>query len=162
MTIPRTLLGEAGGNRILLVGEGHRDGVDPLPIRATTNPFAPAGASMDCSFDRLFITLTHSGQVHLRCTPIVNGEHITAAAFDIELPPPVGRRSHVHEEPLFRDSAHGRYMEGLRGTWFQLQIDSVQTDDAGNMTGNGIYPGDLILDEITLEWESLSPTVQGG
>ena len=148
MTIPRALIGSATDGRIMLLSEGHEDIGAPVDIRATTNPLAPAGAAMDCSFDRVYVTTTRTARVHLRCTPIVDGEHVTTGAFDIELPQAVRRQSHTHEQVLTKQSEHGDYKEGLRGRWFQLEIDSV----------GGVFAGDLILDEVAVEWEPLSPT----
>ena len=152
MATPRLLLGSARNGRILLVGETHQDAGQPVDIRATTNPLAPAGANRDCSFDRVYVTITRSAQVHLRCTPIIDFEHITGGMFDIELPRPPLRRSTVTERVLRRLSPFGPYLEGLRGRWFQLEIESV----------GGIFEGELILDQVDLEWEALSPTVREG
>jgi len=164
MTIPRTLLGSYTNGDIWLVGSGHQDVGEDIYIRATSNPFAPAGASMDCSFDRLFVTITYSAEVQLVCTPIVDEVYMTAAAFEIHLPRPPNRRSYVFEQPLLQKAESGGYMEGLQGRWFQLQIESamLDEDENGNVTvmRRGLHPGDLILDEITLKWEEQSPTVR--
>lgn len=155
MATPRAFIGSATDGRIMLLGEGHQDAGQDIDTRLTTNPFAPAGAAMDCSFDRVYVTVTHSARVRLRCTPIVDDEYQTGAAFDIELAQPTSRRSQVVERQLYQRSTRHSvfpYMEGLRGRWFQLEIDSA----------DGLFPGDLIFDQIALEFDPLSPTQREG
>lgn len=160
MTLPRTLLGSASDGRIMLLGETHQDIGTALNAKLVTNPCAPEGAAVDYDFARVYITLTHDSQVHLRCTPLVDqkkvrsgtitvaGETVSSGVFDIEIPQPPERRSYVHEQILSEKSEYDEALEGLRGRWFQLEIESV----------GGVFPGDLILDQIVLEYEVLSPT----
>ena len=148
MTIPRAMIGSATDGRIILLNEGHQDDGEPIPLRVTGNPCAPGGAANECYFHRVYVTVTHTARIHLRCTPIINREHVPEAAFDIELPPTPERRSYTHEEDLGAVSAYGNYVEGLRGRWFQLEINSV----------GGVHSGDTIIDQVALDYLPVSPT----
>ena len=122
-------------------------------MRIRTNPLAPGGgASMDCIFDRLYLTLTWSMDVILRMTPILDGVALGRIGLDHHPDPsrhPGERRSEVFEQVMRRTSTGAvPYKYALRGRWFALQ---VEVD--GLMT-----PGDLIVDQAVLEYDPVRPT----
>lgn len=150
---PRAFIGSAEDGAIYAMDEGSADGASAYNARGQTNPIAPSGADMDSSFDRVYVTLTWSMDATVRCTPIVDGTLVTAAQFDITLTgSPLGeRQSRVFERALFKPFMQDgveQYREGLRGTWFALRLETV----------GGVADGELIFDEVTLEYTPGSPT----
>lgn len=151
--IPRAFIGSAEGGGIYALSQGYRDGDSPVEMVAQGNPVAPGGADNDCVFNRIFLTLTSSMQVTLTVVPVVDGVEISDAAFTVELTalPTAERTSHVFERSLYqwhRVNGVQKYKKGLRGTWFDLRISS----------SGGIGSGDLIFDEVVLDYDVESPT----
>ena len=133
----------------MLVDYGHTDDGNGVVIRARTNPVAPEGAAMECSFDRVYVTITRSAALDLLCTPVVDETLLPDSAFAIKLDQPTTDRSpYTHEQVLRTPREGGAYFSGLRGRWFALQIDSAA----------GVFAGDLILDQVDLEYSRVSPT----
>lgn len=151
--IPRAYVGSASDGKIFLLDEGHQDDGQAVDILAQSNPLAPGGADGDCTFDRVFITLTWSMNATLRFTPLVDEVEKTDSTFDIVLTstPTEARKSKVFERTLrepFKRAGVEKYKKALRGTWFSMKIETI----------GGIGAGDLILDEILLEHEIVNAT----
>lgn len=150
---PIAYVGSAEGGGIYALDEGYSDHLQDIHAVAQASPLAPGGSDADCGFDRLFIVLTWSMPATVRCTPIVDKVDIAAAVFDIELPAVAAgtRRSHVFERmlrmPFLVDGVES-YRHAPRGTWFALRMETV----------GGLADGDLIFDEVVLEYDVLSPT----
>ena len=185
MSIPSAFVGSAENGAIFVLNTGNSDAGENIPVRVQSNPLAPAGPSADCTFDRLFLTFTWSIGVVLKVTPIVDGEALEDASYQITLdrPDTRQRRSRVFERILRRVAYRGNiesFKYVPRGTWFAVRIETVGprrlslTDlaivgtpgEADPFTGEVIQdadyppraPGDLILDDALLEFEVLSPT----
>ena len=181
--IPAAFFGSGAGGDIWLANRGVRDDGVWVPIRVRTNPVAPGGTNADCSFDRVFITLTWSIGVKLAIAPVVDGEVLADAGFNIEVERPASRQriSRVFERILrrtamIRQSPAFKYVP--RGTWFALEIVgrvAVSLADLADITlipgevdaftgdviseAQGDFnPGDLIFDDALLEYEVLSPS----
>lgn len=185
MSLPSAFAGSASDGSVWLLNSGNDDAGLDIPVRVQSNPVAPAGANADCTFDRLFVTLTWSIGVTLRVTPIVDGDKLEDAQFDIVLDRPYGirRQSQVFEKILrltaiINGEPAFKYVP--RGTWFAVLIETVGgrrislADLAtygglpGEVTPDGTVlrdpesvprrEGDVILDSALLEFEVLSPT----
>ena len=84
---------------------------------------APAGASQECTFERLWLTLTWSADAVLMVTPVLDGEVLHFSSWEIRLVrPPNGRRQSKVFEQVMRRLHTGPlpYKYALRGTWFGL------------------------------------------
>ncbi len=140
----------AGGNRILRLDTGHQDAGEPLNASITTGELAPAGASADCTFERLYLTLTHTAACELLVTPILDGVALPET-HSIELQPEMERRSRVFDLPLSRVLEVGgveAYRYALRGTWIAFRLETV----------GGIGEGDLIFDSLDVRFTVETPS----
>ena len=146
--IPAAFLGSASSGDIYAADVGHTDAGAEIPLRIRTNPLAPAGASQECTFERLWLTLTWSADAVLMVTPVLDGEVLHFSSWEIRLVrPPNGRRQSKVFEQVMRRLHTGPlpYKYALRGTWFGLQIE----------TAGSVGPGDLIIDQAVLDFMPL-------
>ena len=151
--IPAAFLGSANGGEIYAVDQGPTDAGVDIPVRMRTNPFAPAGASFDCTFERIYLTLTWSMDCVLLITPILDGTLLDEESWTVTLRRPAStkRQSRVFEKMLRRTKRSTiPYMYALRGTWFALLIETM----------GPLGEGDLIVDQAVLEFEPLEPTAR--
>ena len=149
MSRPRAFTGSAAGGDIYELHSGHSDLGRSYPVLIRTNPLAPAGADMDCAFDRLYITLSWNTTATIRVSVIVDGEPVAstlqAASFTVARPASgnIVRKVFRH---VLRQQVRG-YTQGLRGTWFSVELSA----DVGNA-------GDLFVEQFDLEFQPLGPT----
>jgi hypothetical protein len=139
---------------VLEANVGFQDNtVDYIPL-AKSNAVAPAGASGDCEFRNVYITITHSMEVEIRLTPIVDFVPLdgTAGQPDERLVfslPALGQRFTERFEmglsKPFPLSGPARFRNALRGSWFQLQAEALIP----------LAAGDLIFEQVELEFEVL-------
>ena len=127
------------------------NGVDYIPL-ATSNAVAPAGASGECEFRNVYITITHSMEVDIRLTPIVDfvpfdgtgGQPDERLVFSL---PPLGARlTERFEMGLslpFPLAGPTRFRNAPRGAWFQLQAEALAP----------LAAGDLIFEQVELQFE---------
>lgn len=129
------------------------DGVAYVPS-LLTNAVAPAGASGECIFRNLYITITHSMETDLRITPVVDFVPLdgTGGQPDERLVIPLadltatGRETDRYEMGLslpFPLVGTERFRNALRGAWFQVLLEAI----------NGLADGDLIFEQVELEFE---------
>jgi len=145
---------------VLQTNDGFQDNaVDYIPS-LLTNPIAPAGASGEAIFKNAYVTLTHSMAVDVRITPIVDfvaldgtggqpDERLTITLADLTA---TGRETDRYEMGLsvpFPLTGTERFRNALRGAWFQLLIEGI----------NGLAAGDLIFEQIELEYEVVRESV---
>ena len=146
---------EAG---VLEANVGFQDnGADYVPL-ALSNPVAPGGASGEVIFKNVYITITHSMEVDVRLTPILdfipldgtNGQPDERLVFSL---PALGERlTERFEMGLsipFPLTPPARFRTGLRGAWFQLQVEALAP----------LAGGDLIFDQTELEFEVVRESV---
>ena len=151
--IPAAFLGSATSGDIYATDTGTSDAGEPIGIRIQSNPFAPAGATMDCTFERVYLTLTWSMDAVLLITPILDGVPLDRDSWTLALArPATGRRKYQVFERVMRRTKQSTipYKYALRGTWFALRIETV----------GQLGEGDLILDQVALEFEPLQPTMR--
>ncbi len=138
---------------VLETNVGFQDNtVDYVPL-AKSNPVAPAGASGECIFNNLFITITHSMAVDIRLTPIVdfvpldgtNGQPDERLIFSLPdlTPDRLTERFEMGLSLPFPLTGTERFRNALRGAWFQLQAEALAP----------LAAGDLIFDQTELEYE---------
>lgn len=131
--------------------------VDYVPL-AKSNPIAPAGASGECVFQNIYLTVTHSMGVDIRLTPIVdfvpldgtNGQPDERLV--ITLDPQTFRLTERFEMGLslpFPLVGTERMRNALRGAWFQLQVEALSP----------LNDGELIFDQTELEYEVVRESV---
>jgi hypothetical protein len=143
---------------VLQFSDGFQDNtVDYVPL-AKSNPIAPAGASGECIFKNVYITITHSMEVDIRLTPIVDfvpldgvgGQPDERLVFSL---PALGARlTERFEMGLslpFPLTGPERIRTALRGAWFQLQAEALAP----------LAAGDLIFDQTELEYEVVRESV---
>lgn len=145
---------------VLQTNVGFQDnGVDYVPL-AKSNPVAPAGAAGEVEFKNVYITITHSMEVDIRLTPIVDfvpldgtgGQPDERLTFSLPDLTATGRLTERFEMGLsipFPLTGPERIRTGLRGAWFQLQAEAI----------SGLADGDLIFDQIELEYEVVRESV---
>lgn len=144
---------------VLQTNSGFQDNtVDYVPS-ALSNAVAPAGASGECIFKNVYITITHDMAVDIRITPIVdfvpldgtNGqpdERLTFSLPDLT-PNRVTERFEMGLSLPFPLTGTERFRNALRGAWFQLQVEAI----------NGLAAGDLIFDQTEVEYEVVRESV---
>ena len=145
---------------VLEANVGFQDnGADYIPL-AKSNPVAPAGASGECIFTNVYVTITHSMAVDIRLTPIVdfvpldgtNGQPDERLVFSLPDLTATGRLSERFEMGLsipFPLTGTERFRNSLRGAWFQLQSEALAP----------LAAGDLIFDQTELEYEVVRESV---
>lgn len=143
---------------VLEANVGFQDnGADYVPL-AKSNPVAPAGASGECIFTNVYVTITHDMGVDIRLTPIVdfvpldgtNGQPDERLVFT--LPPLAARLTERFEMGLslpFPLTGTERIRNALRGAFFQLQAEALAP----------LAAGDLIFDQTELEYEVVRESV---
>lgn len=129
------------------------NGADYIPL-AKSNAVAPAGASGECEFRNVYITITHSMAVDIRLTPIIDfvpldgtgGQPDERLVFSL---PALGARLTERFEmglsipfPLVGPE---RFRNAPRGAWFQLQSEALAP----------LAAGDLIFEQVELQFEVL-------
>ena len=128
-----------------------------VPV-AKSNPIAPAGASGECIFTNVYITITHSMEVDIRLTPIVDFVAIDGTGGQpderlvFSLPALGARLTERFEMGLslpFPLTGTERIRNALRGAWFQLQAEALTP----------LAAGDLIFDQTELEYEVVRESV---
>lgn len=141
---------EAG---VLETNTGFQDNtVDYVPS-ALSNAVAPAGASGECVFKNVYITITHDMAVDIRLTPIVDfvaldgtgGQPDERLIFTLPdlTPTRLTERFEMGLSLPFPLTGPERFRNALRGAWFQLLAEGI----------NGLAAGDLIFDQVELEYE---------
>ena len=143
---------------VLEANVGFQDnGADYVPL-AKSNPVAPAGASGECIFTNVYVTITHSMGVDIRFTPIVDfvpldgtgGQPDERLVFT--LPALAARLTERFEMGLslpFPLTGTERFRNALRGAWFPLQAEALAP----------LAAGDLIFDQTELEYEVVRESV---
>ena len=132
--IPHAYLGAANSGDIYLCSEGANDYGNVIKARVRTNPIAPGGASADCSFARVFLTITWSMDAELTIVPVLDDEIIEDAQFTISCTKPLDarRQSCVFKYNCRRIARDARDKEvfryALRGTWLAFQIDVLANE----------------------------------
>lgn len=146
--IPKAYIGSATDGRVWLVDDGHTDDKQPFEFRVTSNPLAPGGADMDCVFERIYITLTWSITTTVNVNVLVDDVTIENSGPSIPLVKPAGggRATRVFEK-ILRKPTRWRYLAAPRGTWVSTSITSMVS-----------RPGDLIVDQVDIEYEPLRPS----
>jgi hypothetical protein len=138
---------------VLEVGVGFEDNTVPYVPSALSNAVAPAGASGEAVFKNVYITITHDMAVDIRLTPIVdfvpldgtNGQPDERLIFSLPdlTPDRLTERFEMGLSLPFPLTGPARFRTGLRGAWFQLLAEAI----------NGLAAGDLIFDQVELEYE---------
>lgn len=149
MSRPRAFVGSATDGRLFELHSGHSDLGQPYKMLMRTNPLAPAGADMDCAFDRIYITLGWNTTATVKVTVIVDGmvvaSSLQSATFQVTRPVSGQVKRQVFRHVLRQQVR--RYTQGLRGTWFSVQLEA----DVG-------MAGDLFVEQIDLDFQPLGPT----
>ena len=154
--IPTLFYGGIDGDvaTVLQTSVGFTDnGVAYVPL-LKTNPVAPAGASGEAIFKRLFVTLTHSMATDIRITPIVDfvafdgtgGQPDERLTFSLPDLTATGRLTERFEMGLslpFPLTGTERFRNAMRGAWFQVLIEFI----------NGLAAGDMIVEQVELQHE---------
>ena len=167
MSVPVAFFGSS--DSLYVADNGRLDSSNPIPLLVRTRPVAPAGAAMDCVFDRLFLALTWyqwpddphrqaDDTVALTVTPIVDGRQLDPCAktWDLARPQGAGGESavleHVLREQRYRTPRripiHGGPVTepapltlAPRGTWVSFLVESPRVR------------GRLVLERLEVEWE---------
>ena len=138
---------------VLQVSDGFQDNTaDYVPL-ALSNPVAPAGASGECIFKNVYITMTHDMASTIRLTSIVDfvpldgtggqpDERLTITLPDLT-PNRLTERFEMGLRLPFPLTGTERFRNALRGAWFQLAAEAI----------GGLAAGDLIFDQIELDYE---------
>jgi hypothetical protein len=147
---------EAG---VLQTGVGFEDNTVPYTPLAKSNAVAPAGASGECIFKNIYITITHSMAVDIRLTPIVDfvaldgtgGQPDERLVFSLPdlTPNRITGRFEMGLSLPFPLTGPERFRNALRGAWFQLQAEALTP----------LAAGDLIFDQTELEFEIVRESV---
>lgn len=128
---------------------------DAITLFAKTVRFYPAGVQGEAIFTRLWVGITADmDAATLRFTPIVDDVVYDGTGGNQDLRQTVAiaetpgtRRTFKHEFTLYISYDDGSDPDAvrtaLRGSWFQLQVDTV----------GGLGVGDLILDQPEIEFE---------
>ncbi len=153
---------------ILEWGEGFVDGDGAVlvDVLAKSDPIAPAGASGEAIFKNIYLTVTFDMTVDLIITPII--DFVTLDGTAGAIPPGyagvvderltlslVGGAERVTERfeiglsLPYPDTANERLRTAMRGAWFQVMV-SVE---------GGLAAGDLILEQVELEFENVRESV---
>ena len=136
---------------VLETNNGFQDnGAAYVPL-AKSNPIAPAGASGECIFTNVYITLTHSMPVDIRVTPIVDfialdgtgGQPDERLIFSLPdlTPDRLTERFEMGLSLPFPLQGTERVRNALRGAWFQRQYQAT----------NGLRVGDFIFDYTVIQ-----------
>ena len=138
---------------VLQADVGFEDNLVPYVPSALSNAVAPAGASGECIFKNVYITLTHDMAVDIRLTPIVDfvpldgtsGQPDERLIFTLPdlTPDRLTERFEMGLSKPFPLTGPTRFRNALRGAWFQLLAEAI----------NGLAVGDLIFDQVELEYE---------
>jgi hypothetical protein len=158
--IPTLFFGGAVSANVLQTNDGFEDnGVDIIPL-ARNNQVAPVGASGECIFTNVYVTITHSMLVDIQFTPIVDfvpldgtggqpDERITISLPDLTGTGRLTERFEIGLSIPFPLTGPERFRNAMRGAWFQLQADTVTP----------LAAGDLIFEQVELEYEVVRESV---
>jgi hypothetical protein len=126
---------------------------------ALSNAVAPAGASGECIFKNIYITITHDMAVDIRLTPIVDfvpldgtgGQPDERLIFTLPdlTPNRLTERFEMGLSLPFPLTGPERFRNALRGAWFQLKTEALTP----------LAAGDLIFDQTELEFEIVRESV---
>ncbi len=143
---------------VLETNSGFQDnGADIVPL-AKSNPVAPGGASGEVVFKNVYVTITHSMEVDVRFTPILDFVPLDGTGGQpdertvISLPALGARLTERFEIGLsvpFPLTGPVRFRNALRGAWFQIQAEAI----------GGLAAGDLIFDQTEIEFEVVRESV---
>lgn len=147
---------EAG---VLQTDIGFEDSAVPYTPLAKSSAVAPAGASGECIFKNIYITITHSMAVDIRLTPIVDfvaldgtggqpDERLTFSLPDLT-PNRLTERFEMGLSLPFPLTGPEEIRNALRGAWFQLLAEALVP----------LAAGDLIFDQTELEFEIVRESV---
>jgi hypothetical protein len=144
---------------VLATDQGFEDNTVAYVPLAKSNPVAPAGASGECIFKNVYITITHDMAVDIRLTPIIDfvaldgtgGQPDERLIFSLPdlTPNRLTERFEMGLSLPFPLTGTERFRNALRGAWFQLQVEAI----------NGLAAGDLIFDQTELEYEVVRESV---
>lgn len=137
---------------VIETNQGFQDNsADYIPL-AKSNAIAPAGASGECEFRNVYITITHSMAVDIRLTPIIDfvPQDGTGGTSDerltFSLPALGARLTERFEMGLsipFPIPGPTRFRNAPRGAWFQLLAEAEAP----------LAAGDLIFEQVELQFE---------
>lgn len=146
MQAPQLLFGQGGGNKVLLASSSAADddGVD-FNLLATTNRLAPAGAGGEAIFTALWLVVTHTMDVDLVFTPLLDGLALESQTVALSAGAArVTARFRLGLSVPFLNPLGTEVMRTApRGTWFQVRI----------ATTGGMAAGDLLIEGCELEHE---------
>jgi hypothetical protein len=149
-------LGGADTPRLLDVGSGYTDDGEIYELVASSRPWAPAGADMECAFYYAHLTSLHyADDVSWWLAAVLDGTAIAGSRLDLlgVIGSTGERQNHVLSllQPTLRgDREVGRHAP--RGTWFQLQL---YTNYAAAEVGAAFAAAQQILETATLEFEAI-------
>ena len=164
--IPVLFLGRDGTTaaEVFETNSGFEDGFnggagDAISIKGRTVRIAPAGVSGECLFTTFWVMVEHTMAVTLRFTPILDDVVYDGTGGNPDLRQTVAlgslavRTVETFEFALslpYDDGGGEQIRTALRGTWFQLEVDS----------STALATGDLILHQTELEFEVVRETQQ--
>lgn len=144
---------------VLQTDIGFEDNTVAYAPLALSNAVAPAGASGECVFKTVYITITHDMAVDIRLTPIIDfvaldgtgGQPDERLIFSLPdlTPNRITERFEMGLSLPFPLTGPERFRNALRGAWFQLQAEAI----------NGLAAGDLIFDQTELEFDIVRESV---
>lgn len=147
--------GRGAGPDILLAGDGHEDGGEPIQVKVRTNPFIPAGEGGEALFTALWLTVTHTMACLLRVTVFVDAAPLTDSVYHLPLAAAEERIEETFEMGLataIRDPIDTSVVLATvapRGNRAALLVEVL--DEAGDALA--IEDGDLIFETPTFEYE---------
>ena len=118
-------------------------------VLSVSDPVAPAGASGECMFKNVYLTVTNTMAITLTLTPVIDFVLQTTEAVDVVLSAEAARTTRRFEIGMSLPYNSDAFRSAMRGAWFQLQIQSDE-----------LAAGDLILEQIELEFEVVRETLQ--
>lgn len=156
---------DTNGN-ILEFGAGADDNGVAIDLLALSDPIAPAGASGECIFKNIYLTITYDMTVDLIITPIIDFVRLDGLAgaippgyagvvdeqLTLSLVAGAARQTERFEIGMslpYPDTATERLRTALRGAWFQVDVSIAA----------GLAAGDLILEQVELEFENVRESV---
>lgn len=151
--LSKLFLGERGGNGINEMDVGTTDDGVAIAAVGETGHFAPGGESGEAIFTAFYLTVTHTMAVTIRLIPVLDGVEKTAQQKDVVLGNEASRKTKIIEvglwEPVNDDLGAEVGRCAMRGTRIQCRVETV----------GGLAAGDLILDEVEVEYEVVLETI---
>jgi hypothetical protein len=159
MATPVLIMGVGGGAKLLAYDPAAAtdDGV-AVPLRARSQELALSGAEAETSVFALLVVVTHTAEVALVLTPILDGvpQDGSGGTEDLRhtialdaVPSRQTRRFELATETPIRDPA-GRELGRMaqRGTFFGIEVDT-----------SALASGELLLDSVSVEYEPAAGTL---